>query len=120
MFVRDLKECKEFRSGDNAAFRELFNPLKDELKLNYSLGRAVVKPERSTKKHKLKSSEVYFILKGKGVMFIDGEERKVREGEAIYIPPESIQRIKNNGSTDLVFLCIVEPAWKKEDEEVVE
>lgn len=120
MFVRDLEKCEEFKSGDNAFFRELFNPLKDELKLNYSLGRAVVKPGEITRKHKLKSSEVYFILKGKGIMFIDGEEREVREGEAIYILPESIQRIKNNGSEDLVFLCIVEPAWKKEDEELIE
>jgi len=38
----------------------------------------------------------------------------------IYIPPNSVQRIKNIGPNDLIFLCIVDPAWKPEDEELVE
>lgn len=36
----------------------------------------------------------------------------------IYIPPHSKQFIENNGSVNLKFLCIVDPAWKPEDEEV--
>jgi mannose-6-phosphate isomerase-like protein (cupin superfamily) len=43
---------------------------------------------------------------------------EVKPGE-IYIPPNSIQRIKNTGMNDLIFLCIVDPAWKSEDEELV-
>ena len=51
---------------------------------------------------------------------IDNEKEKVFAGQVIYIPPNSIQRIKNTGMNDLIFLCIVDPAWKSEDEELVE
>ena len=52
-------------------------------------------------------------------MHIDEETQKVRPGNAIYIPPKSIQFIQNMGKDDLVFLCIVDPAWKKEDEMIL-
>lgn len=119
MFVRDLKKCKQIISGDNAILRELVNPLKDKLKLGYSLAYAKVKPGEITHPHKLKSSEVYYILQGTGEMYIDDEKKKVFVEQLIYIPPHSIQRIKNTGKKDLIFLCIVDPAWKKEDEEVI-
>jgi mannose-6-phosphate isomerase-like protein (cupin superfamily) len=43
----------------------------------------------------------------------------VRAGATIYIPPMAVQFIKNSGKTDLVFLAIVDPAWRLEDEEVL-
>ncbi|NOX71759.1 MAG: cupin domain-containing protein [Candidatus Micrarchaeota archaeon] len=67
-----------------------------------------------------KSSEVYYILQGKGIMFINDETKEVRAGDAIYIPPDAVQRIKNTGDEDLIFLAIVDPAWQKEDEDVLE
>lgn len=120
MFIRDLSKCKEFIAGDNTILRELFNPFKNDMKLRYSLAHAIVKPKEITHNHRLKTSEVYYILEGKGLMCIDDESAEVKEGQAIYIPPESKQRIKNVGNKDLVFLCIVDPAWKPEDEEVLE
>ncbi|NLJ37769.1 MAG: cupin domain-containing protein, partial [Candidatus Atribacteria bacterium] len=67
----------------------------------------------------LYSSEVYYIISGKGIMHINSQIEQVEEGSTIYIPPKSIQFIENTGSHDLVFLCIVDPAWKKEDEIVL-
>lgn len=119
MFIRDLSKCKEFIAGDKTVLRELFNSLKDKLDLRYSLAHAIVKPGQITQSHRLKTSEVYYILEGSGLMEIDGEKQAVAQGHAVYIPPNSIQRIKNTGKTDLVFLCIVDPAWKKEDEEIL-
>ena len=52
-------------------------------------------------------------------MFIDNESQQVYAGQAIYIPPNAKQRIKNTGKSDLKFLCIVDPAWKKEDEDIL-
>lgn len=120
IFIRDLKKCKEFSAGDNTLLRELFNPLKDKMDLRYSLAHATVKPGKTTYRHRLKTSEVYYILKGRGIMYIDDESEEVKEGQAIYIPPNAAQCIKNTGTTDLVFMCIVEPAWKKEDEDILE
>jgi len=80
MFIRDLSNSKQFLAGDNSLLKELFNPNKDDLKLNYNLALAIVKPGQSTTNHALKSSEVYFILKGQGTIFIDQEQASVKEG----------------------------------------
>jgi mannose-6-phosphate isomerase-like protein (cupin superfamily) len=49
-------------------------------------------------------------------MHIGEETAQVFPGNAIYIPPETKQYIHNSGKIDLKFICIVDPAWKKEDE----
>ncbi len=120
MFVRKFKDLNEFTAGDHSILREYFNPLKEEMKLNYSLAHARVPKRKTTTKHKLKSSEVYFILKGKGLMGIEKEKKEVEKGDVIYIPPKSIQWIQNTGKEDLEILCMVEPAWKPEDEKLLE
>ena len=85
--------------------------------MGYSLAHARLGPGEASRPHRLKtSSEVYFILEGRGRMEIDGESAKVGPGMAIYIPPGSTQHIENRGDGPLAFLCIVHPSWKKEDE----
>ncbi len=118
MFIRKLEDCREFASGDSAVLREPLHPAKDNLAIRYSLAHAKVKPGHSTRPHRLKTSEVYYILEGKGIMYIDDESNPVRVGCTVYIPPKATQYIKNTGKSDLKFLCIVDPAWKIEDEEV--
>jgi len=53
-------------------------------------------------------------------MHIDSESATVEPGDAVTIPIEAVQWIKNIGSTPLEFLCIVDPAWRAEDEEILE
>ena len=118
MFIKDLKKCKKIIAGDNTTLRELLSPLNEKVSTRYSLAHATVKPGEITHEHRLKSSEVYYILKGEGEMYINGEKEKVLSGQVIYIPPNSVQRIKNIGTCKLVFLCIVDPAWRAEDEEI--
>ena len=43
----------------------------------------------------------------------------IKDGQAIYIPPLAKQFIQNTGKKDLKFIGIVDPAWRKEDEEVL-
>jgi mannose-6-phosphate isomerase-like protein (cupin superfamily) len=118
MIIKDLSEAAEFRSGDDARLRELLNPLKESLALRYSLAHAEVAPGRRTKRHRLRTSEVYYILEGEGRMHIDAESASVRAGQAVYIPPDAVQWIENAGGGPLRFLCIVDPAWRPEDEDV--
>ncbi|MBD0343357.1 MAG: hypothetical protein ICV63_00680, partial [Coleofasciculus sp. Co-bin14] len=42
----------------------------------------------------------------------------VETGDAVYIPPNARQFIRNCGEEALVFICIVDPAWRKEDEKI--
>jgi mannose-6-phosphate isomerase-like protein (cupin superfamily) len=120
VFIRDLGECEEFAGGDRTLLRELLHPDKHPVDVRYSLAHAVVKAGRASVPHRLKTSEVYYILSGRGMMNIDGGEREVRAGQALYIPPNAVQFIKNTGEEDLNFLCIVDPAWRREDEEILD
>jgi mannose-6-phosphate isomerase-like protein (cupin superfamily) len=116
MLIRKLKDCKRFAAGDGSLLRELLHPDKADIKLRYSLAHAVVKPGKATKPHALKTSEVYCILEGRGEMHVGAERKKVGPGCAVYIPPRTVQFIRNTGKSNLVFLCIVDPAWRKKDE----
>ena len=119
MFIKKLKDCPKFISGDKAILRELLHAEKGGFKFRYSLAHAIVKPGKVTTPHKLKTSEVYYILNGLGLMHIDQESARVSSGCAVYIRPRATQYIKNIGRSDLVFLCIVDPAWCREDEEII-
>ena len=119
MFIKDLQDCEKFQAGDGSLLRELLHPDKAKLEIRYSLACAIVKPGQTTQPHKLKTSEVYYILEGRGIMHIEDESAEVRPQQAIYIPPHARQSIHNPGDKDLCFLCIVDPAWRAEDEDLV-
>ena len=119
MFIKDLRDCEDIIAADNSILRELLHPDKANLKLRYSLAHAIVKPGNTSLAHKLKTSEVYYILEGEGEMHINNESAKVHSGQAVYIPPNSKQYIKNIGNSDLKFLCIVDPAWRAKDEKIL-
>jgi mannose-6-phosphate isomerase-like protein (cupin superfamily) len=118
MLIRRLSDCPEFTAGDGCVLRELLHAGKGPFAFRYSLAHAVVKPGQTTAPHSLKTSEVYYILEGRGRMHIGRESQEVCAGDAIDIPPNAEQYISNTGASDLVFLCIVDPAWRKEDETV--
>ena len=119
MQIWHVSECDEFAGGDDSRLRELFHPEKISLELDYSLARAIVDPGKTTKPHRLQGhSEVYYIMEGEGVMHIEDESSMVSAGHAVYIPPGAVQYIENRLDVPLVFLCIVEPAWRAENETV--
>ena len=118
MLVRKLTDCAEFLAGDSTRLRELLHPDKQPLELRYSLAHATLSVGETSQPHSLKTSEVYYILSGRGEMHIDEEIQVVEPGDAVYIPPDTRQFICSCGSEPLVFICIVDPAWRKEDETV--
>lgn len=119
MLIRQLGKCPEIVSADGCLLRELLNARKDRNAFLYSLAHAVVKSGQVTKPHRLKSSEVYYILEGRGRMHVNQETADAVADCVIDIPPHAIQFIENTGTSDLVFLCIVDPAWRPEDEEIL-
>ncbi|MBD0268574.1 MAG: cupin domain-containing protein [Cyanobacteria bacterium Co-bin8] len=118
MLIRKLLDCPEFIAGDGTQLRELLHPDKQSLQLRYSLAHAIVPVGQVSTPHALKTSEVYYILQGQGEMHIDDETQTVEPGDAIYIPPDARQFIRNTGQELLVFICLVDPAWRKGDETV--
>jgi mannose-6-phosphate isomerase-like protein (cupin superfamily) len=120
VYHRSLKECPEIVAGDRTRLRELLHPKTADLKLRYSLAHATLPAGATSLLHSLAASEVCYILAGRGHMEIDGQSREVVAGDTIYIPPAGAQRIESLGPKDLEFLCIVDPAWRAEDETILE
>lgn len=120
MLIKDVVTQHPMLAVDNSRLREIMHPGRDPIGTRYSLAHAVVGPGETTLRHKLASSEVYYILYGLGVIHVDGEAATVHAGHAVYIPPGAVQWIENNSATELAFLCIVDPAWREEEDVVVE
>ncbi|MBE9158966.1 cupin domain-containing protein [Nodosilinea sp. LEGE 06152] len=118
MLIRKLLDCPEFVAGDGTQLRELLHPDKQDIALRYSLAHAVVPVGQVSTPHALTTSEVYYVLAGQGEMHIDDETSPVGPGDAVYIPPRARQYIRNTGAEPLVFICLVDPAWRQEDETV--
>ncbi len=119
MLIRKLNDCPEIIAADKTILRELLHPDRDyPFTARYSLAHALIPTGNSSIKHILKSSEVYYILKGNGIMHIDEDFSPVEKGDSFEIPPNSVQWLENKGDCDLEFLCLVNPAWKKEDESI--
>ncbi len=118
MLIQKLNACPEFVAGDGTLLRELLHPDQQPLELRYSLAHAIVAIGQTSIPHSLTTSEVYYILSGTGLMHINHEVQSVEPGDAIYIPPQARQYITNTGSIPLVFICIVDPAWQKQDETI--
>lgn len=122
MIIKDIRSCEYSRVMDKTFLCELLHPNKENKKLNIdlSIAHAILGMKESSLPHKLKTSvEIYYILEGKGIMHIDNEAEEVQQGQIIYIPANSTQYIENIGNEELKFLCIVNPMWKEEDEELV-
>lgn len=116
MLIKQTKDIEPFVAGDGTILREIINPNDKNIEIRYSLAHAIVHPGDITKRHRLKSSEAYYIIQGKGLVEINNERTTVENGTLIYIPPMASQCIKNIGDIDLIFLCVCDPAWKKADE----
>lgn len=120
MFVVKLSDCPEFLAGDHTLLRELLHPAKASAKVGYSLAHGIIKPGARSKRHRLASSEVYYFLAGRGRFWIGKESAEVEAGSVVYVPPQGEQWVENTRTANLEFLCLVDPAWKPEDETVTE
>jgi mannose-6-phosphate isomerase-like protein (cupin superfamily) len=119
MLIKRLKGCCEITAGDRTRLRELLHPERDAATIRYSLAVAWIASGQRSQPHRLKTAEVYYLIRGSGVMHIGDESARVAAGDAVYIPPESVQWLENNGEEEIEFACIVDPAWRPEDEEIL-
>jgi mannose-6-phosphate isomerase-like protein (cupin superfamily) len=116
MIIKNQKNSAKITGNEGAIVCDLLNPTHVENGIRYSLAHVNLLHGKSTLPHIMKTSEVYYILEGEGVLHVNNESNNVKAGDAIFVPSHSKQHIENNGSEDLKFLCIVDPAWKKDDE----
>lgn len=106
MRVVRRKSKNFFVAKDGSEIRELY---KSE---RMSLAEATVYHETELHFHKT-SEEIYYILKGAGLMEIEGERWEVSEGDTVVILPERKHRIFT--TKKIRFLCFCSPPYSDED-----
>jgi mannose-6-phosphate isomerase-like protein (cupin superfamily) len=120
VFARKLAETPEFLAGDHTILRELLHPAKTPVEARFSVAHGRLEHGRSSKRHRLSTSEVYYFLSGRGIFRVGEQLIPIEPGLLVYVPPGAVQSVQNTGWEELVFLCLVDPAWRPHDEEILE
>ena len=117
MLIRKNSQIDSMQGQEGAKIKQYFDPENTVNGISYSLAQFMLEPSKKSRPHMMRrSSEIYYILEGKGNLTINDETRPVEKDDAVYVQPNSKQFIENTGSEDLRFLCIVQPAWRQDDE----
>ena len=111
--IHAFDEEDEYFFREGCFINELSNSVEDA---SVSIARARVEPGRRTRWHCLSDTvERYVILEGCGSLELgDMPAQTVSPGDVVVIPPETPQRITNEGRSDLVFLAICSPRFVPE------
>ena len=120
MHIRNLGDAPAFITKDGSEIRELLAHRNSCIR-NQSLAEARLPAGASTQEHyHPRAEEIYFITSGTGRMRIEGEEREVKMGDAIAIPPGRRHKLWNTGPDVLRLLCCCAPAYEHEDTVITE
>jgi mannose-6-phosphate isomerase-like protein (cupin superfamily) len=104
----------EFLTAERCFILETYNTSNDE---TLSIARARVPPGVTTALHAVEgTTERYIIAEGRGRVEV-GEmpSAEVGPGDVVVIPPGTRQRIRNLGSTDLIFYCVCTPRFRRKN-----
>lgn len=116
MLVIDINSIEPISGHEGSRIRQVLHPNNTLLGIRYSVAHCTLAPRSSTKPHRLKSAEAYYILSGEGIIHVGVESSEVKNGQVVYVPPNAKQFVENRSGSDLKFLCVVDPAWRQEDE----
>ncbi len=100
-----MSNYQSFHVDMNAARTELHNALAltgAEVSLN-NLPAGVSIPFVHAHTH---NEELYIVLSGKGLFFIDGEEFEVKEGDCLRVDPKAQRCLKAADDSALRYLCM--------------
>jgi mannose-6-phosphate isomerase-like protein (cupin superfamily) len=113
MKIQNLSQQVPFTTADGSTIRSILDLTNAPVE-KQSLAEATLAAGQSTQRHyHRRSEEIYFILSGEGRMELDGEIRRVGEGDAILIPPGAWHTI--SAEKPLRFLCCCAPPYSHDD-----
>ena len=116
MIVKKIEEIDAITGQEGTQIRQIFSPNETDDLIRYSIAHCTINPGKSSIPHTMKTSEMYYIMQGNGIIHVGEEQKQVKQNDVIFVPPMSKQFLENNGDIQLVALCIVDPAWRQEDE----
>ena len=116
MNIKYTEKIEAFSGQEGTKIKQIFSPENTSNVIRYSIAHCTINPGKTSKPHTMKTSEIYYILEGNGVLHIGEEQREVKKNDAVFVPPNLRQLLENNGKIDLIALFIVDPALRQEDE----
>jgi len=98
-------------TGDDAArgslsFRTLFSR-EETATRDLTAGVAELGAGGRLAEHRHSASEVYYVLSGRGVLTLDGEDQVVSAGTSVFIPGDVPHGIRNDGPAQLRFFYVL-------------
>ena len=119
MEIRSREMATPYQTKDGSLIRSIMD-LSNSPVRNLSLAEATVGPGSKTYPHlHTQSEEVYYLLQGKGRMYIGEKSKEVKQHDAILIPPGTKHYIVNTGREDLVFLCLCSPPYTHRETKIL-
>jgi mannose-6-phosphate isomerase-like protein (cupin superfamily) len=120
MEVVRREQREQFVTADGSSIRELAG-IPSGNATHQSLAEAVVPPGSATVAHlHRRSEEIYLFTQGSGQMRVGDEERPVRAGDCIVIPPGVAHKLWADEHEPLVLLCCCAPPYSHEDTVLLE
>ena len=120
MEIVNLDQAEPFRTKDGSEIRELLAHRNSAIR-NQSLAEARIPVGGATMEHyHPRAEEIYYITHGTGRMKLGHEERDVRPGDAIAIPPGQAHKLWNIGDEPLRLLCCCAPGYEHDDTVLIE
>ena len=120
MLIKSLPVCPPLLARDGCRIFELLHAKNDPIELPYSFAIAEIEPGVRSYRHRLRQTEVYYVIEGHGRMHIDDETAEVASGDAVLIPSGAEQWIENAADHMLRFIAVVSPPWREEEDERLE
>ncbi|MBI3772590.1 MAG: cupin domain-containing protein [Gammaproteobacteria bacterium] len=117
--VTHYAQIESFITKDGSIIRELMHPVAHGV-AKQSLAEAIVAVGTRTLAHRHhRSEELYYILRGYGLMHLGDERFEVSPGDTVCIAPGTVHAIENIAAEDLVILCSCAPAYAHDDTEIL-
>ena len=114
------EQREAFITADGSSIRELAG-IPSGNATNQSLAEAVVPARGATVAHLHRlTEEIYLFTEGSGRMQLGEEERPVRAGDCVVIPPGTPHKLWADEGEPLVLLCCCAPAYSHEDTVLLE
>jgi mannose-6-phosphate isomerase-like protein (cupin superfamily) len=105
IIAKNVRQVKLEKKHGGPLYRDLL--CDDVLRAMWKFWRTNVPPKTAMDKHTHKDHEqIYFITKGSGVIFVGKEKKRVKAGDAIYLPPNISHGFLNDSNKPCVILCV--------------
>jgi quercetin dioxygenase-like cupin family protein len=82
---------------------------------NFDMRMVEVEPGGQSHHHRHPWEHQVFVLKGTGIVFQKGFERRIQPGAVVFVPPGEEHCFRNTGSETMEFICIIPSRSKTED-----